>query len=97
MHRQEEEVPQSEKVVRKGKHTLTSIHFKTLLTLLYFIEFVVCTILIGKRKEEKERKITSAAGAENRTMYQFFQFNSIQSYFRRIPLKVRAISAKINY
>ena len=79
MHRQEEEVPQSEKVVRKGKHAPTkhTLQNFTYVTLLYFIEFVACTILIGKRKEEKERKITLAgSGAENRTMYQFF--NSIQ-------------------
>jgi len=36
-------------------------------TLLYFIEFVACTIL---DKNEKKRKITSATGAENRTMSQ---------------------------
>ena len=77
MHRQEEEVPQSEKVVRKGKHAPTkhTLQNFTYFTLLYWI--CCSAILIGKRKEEKERKITLAgSGAENRTMYQFF--NSIQ-------------------
>jgi len=36
------------------------------LTLLYFIEFVACTI----KKRKKEKKIASATGAENRTMSQ---------------------------
>jgi len=33
-------------------------------TLLYFVEFVACTI------KKKEKKIASATGAEDRTMFQ---------------------------
>ena len=84
MHRQVEEVPQSEKVIRKGKHAFISIHFKTSVCRLHAFNFfqfnsILCKLLQTLILQTCQKKWNAYKYIKN--MYRRWQIRCFPGYF----------------